>query len=211
MRDPLPPDLSRLGDEIVASVARDIRAGRRRAALLERATVTAAAALILAAGVPSWVGPAVHTGPEPLVVASLDSTGAEAVRRRGCGHLRSATTGAATTHGAERSAAVWLRCAVRPTGRHGAWHSVSSRTRRPRTSSLAGSRPTSAPTASATTSARRARAGGKRRWTPSCSSPRPASASTSSRAMALLLRLGGVPALVASQCGNASLRASLLR
>ena len=91
MRDPLPPDLSRLGDEIVVSVARDIRAGRRRAALLERATVTAAAALILAAGVPSAVGPAVHTGPEPLVVASLDSTGAEVDRRPGCDQLRSAT------------------------------------------------------------------------------------------------------------------------
>ncbi|HYM58356.1 MAG TPA: hypothetical protein VES79_10390 [Solirubrobacteraceae bacterium] len=90
MPDPLPPDLSRLGDEIVAAAERLVRARRRRVALLERGAVAAAAALILAAGVPGALAPAVRTG-EPQSLASIASTGAEDDLRPGCDHLRSAT------------------------------------------------------------------------------------------------------------------------
>jgi hypothetical protein len=88
--EPLPPDLSQLGDEIVTAAERVVRARRRRGALLERGAVAAAAALILAAGVPSALAPAVRTG-EPLSLASIASTGAEADHRLGCDHPRSAT------------------------------------------------------------------------------------------------------------------------
>ena len=81
--------------------------------------------------------------------------------------------------GAAASAAAWRRCATRPTGGRGGWRSGSSRVRRRPTRSPSGSRPTSPATGSATTSNRRPRGGARRRSTPSCSTRRPATASTS--------------------------------
>jgi hypothetical protein len=86
----LPSDLSRLGDEIVAAAERDVRARRRRVALLARGTVAALAALIVMAGVPRALAPADRAG-EPLVLAAILSSSVEADRRPACDHPRSAT------------------------------------------------------------------------------------------------------------------------
>jgi hypothetical protein len=46
MREPLPPELARLGDDLAAATARSARADRRRSALRKRFAVTTAAALL---------------------------------------------------------------------------------------------------------------------------------------------------------------------
>lgn len=87
MAGELPPDLSRIGDEIVAAAHRTIGARRRRVMLALRAAVCVAAALLVAAGVPSMVGPAERTTERLLLVSS----GGEGERRPGCDRPRTAT------------------------------------------------------------------------------------------------------------------------
>ncbi len=86
MAGELPPDLSRIGDEIVAAAHRTIGARRRRAMLAARGAVCVAAALLVAAGVPAMVGPAERTT-ERLLMASSG----EGERRPGCDRPRTAT------------------------------------------------------------------------------------------------------------------------
>jgi hypothetical protein len=59
----LPPDLDRVGDQLVAAAARDVAARRRRRRLIARTASTAVAALIaLAALIPAGLNPAVRSG-----------------------------------------------------------------------------------------------------------------------------------------------------
>jgi hypothetical protein len=63
MPAPLPPDLSRLGDQLTAATERAVRRRRRRAALLGRlGTVAAACALALAVLAPTVLGPSERGG-----------------------------------------------------------------------------------------------------------------------------------------------------
>jgi len=63
MAEQLPPDLSRLGDEIDRATARRFRERKRRAERRRRLAVTAAAAAVALAVVgPGALGPATHRG-----------------------------------------------------------------------------------------------------------------------------------------------------
>jgi hypothetical protein len=57
-REPLPPDLERVGDQLVAAAERDLAARRRRRALTARMAVTAVAAVLAGAVLlPAALGP----------------------------------------------------------------------------------------------------------------------------------------------------------
>jgi hypothetical protein len=76
----LPPDLSRIGDELAAAAARSLRARHRRAIVARLAATVVACALIFAALTPARLGPA-QGGPTvaaPLL-ASTAGVGSPAV------------------------------------------------------------------------------------------------------------------------------------
>jgi hypothetical protein len=65
----LPPDLSRIGDELTGAAARSLAARRHRRALVGRAAATAVAGVLaLAILSPAALGPA-QTRPQPLAQA----------------------------------------------------------------------------------------------------------------------------------------------
>jgi hypothetical protein len=79
----LPPDLSRLGDQLTAAAARSVRARRRRA-LAARWTATAVAgALAFAALTPARLGTAEGGRPASMLLASSTT-------HAGCDQLRGA-------------------------------------------------------------------------------------------------------------------------
>jgi hypothetical protein len=83
----LPPDLSRIGDELAAAAARSLRARRRRA-VVARALVTAVAGVLaFAAMAPGRLGTAQSTGAAPA--ALLASSSGEGLRA-GCDQPRGA-------------------------------------------------------------------------------------------------------------------------
>jgi hypothetical protein len=80
----MPPDLSRIGDELAAAAARSLRARRRRA-LVARAAVTATAGVLaIAALTPGELGTAQGGRPLTTLLASTSSAPA------GCDQLRGA-------------------------------------------------------------------------------------------------------------------------
>jgi hypothetical protein len=80
----LPPDLSRIGDELTAAAARSLRARRRRTLAARWAATAVAGALAFAALTPARLGTAVGVGAPGSTV--LASTSAPA----GCDQLRGA-------------------------------------------------------------------------------------------------------------------------
>ena len=90
MSEQLPSDLGRIGDEIVAAAEREVRARRRRVALVKRGAVAAVAALVVIAGAPRGLAPADRAG-RPLVLAAILSTPVQADLRPACDRPRSAT------------------------------------------------------------------------------------------------------------------------
>jgi hypothetical protein len=78
MAPPLPPDLERVGDDLVAAAARALAARGRRRRLLARTASTAIVAVIAAAAlVPARLGPAAHNGSDVLLAraASIQPPG----------------------------------------------------------------------------------------------------------------------------------------
>jgi hypothetical protein len=89
MRDPLPPELARLGDELAAATARSAEADRRRTTVRKRFAVTTAAALLaLAALAPAQLQP----GEGPVRLAAAAAIG---YKPSGCDRPRGATFAAA--------------------------------------------------------------------------------------------------------------------
>jgi hypothetical protein len=79
---PLPPDLDRVGDELVGAAARALAARRRRRRLIGRLVATAVAGVLSAAWlVPATLGPAVRSENRLLarVTPSAASSGFDAV------------------------------------------------------------------------------------------------------------------------------------
>jgi hypothetical protein len=87
MSQPLPPDLRRLGDEIVAAAERDLRSRRRRRAASLTCAAAALAALMVGAGVPGVLAPAERTGDAPAIALAA----APPEHRPGCDLPRTAT------------------------------------------------------------------------------------------------------------------------
>ena len=89
MADELPPDLDRLGDELIAAARRQLHTRRRRVRLAVRGILGTAAALAVAITVPGVLAPAELTG-IPVSMASF-ATGADAGSRPACDQVRPAT------------------------------------------------------------------------------------------------------------------------
>src|SRR5690242_9567787 len=101
----LPPDLSRLGDELTRAAARSLAARRHRRALLVRATLTIVAGILtIAVLAPAALGPAQFapgrdlgeaSGPRPTLVAESVRSGCDQARGQhfglpACGHTNPA-------------------------------------------------------------------------------------------------------------------------
>jgi hypothetical protein len=64
----LPPDLERVGDELIAAVARSVQARRRRRRVAARSVLTGLAALAAAAAfAPAGLAPSTGGGADPLL------------------------------------------------------------------------------------------------------------------------------------------------
>jgi hypothetical protein len=100
----LPPDLSRLGDELTGAVARSVEARRRRRALLARGSATAVAGILAVAVLaPAALGPAARTpakaagsdGAEVLATLPIhracDQGRGNRFRLPACGHTSAVT------------------------------------------------------------------------------------------------------------------------
>jgi hypothetical protein len=86
----LPPDLGRVGDELVAAAARSLRARRRRTLVTRWAATILIAALAYAALTPARLGPAQSSAPgTPILAFSTAST----VSYAGCDQPRGARFG----------------------------------------------------------------------------------------------------------------------
>jgi hypothetical protein len=80
----LPPDLTRLGDELTGAVARAVEARRRRRALLTRGAATAVAGVLaIAVLAPAALGPAARVPIGPSASTGDDVLATMSVRR-GC-------------------------------------------------------------------------------------------------------------------------------
>jgi hypothetical protein len=79
----LPPDLSRIGDELTAAATRSLRARHRRALAARWVATAVAGALVFAALTPARLGTAVGGGPVATVLASTSA-------HAGCDQLRGA-------------------------------------------------------------------------------------------------------------------------
>jgi hypothetical protein len=86
----LPPDLSRVGDELVAAAARSLRAQRRRTFAIRSAGTILVAALVFAALTPARLGPAQTADPSASVLASMAGS---TVSSSGCDQPRGARFG----------------------------------------------------------------------------------------------------------------------
>ena len=76
----LPPDLSRLGDELTAAAARSLRVRRRRALAARWATTVVAGALAFAALTPARLGTAVSGGGGTVLASSSAHAGCDQLR-----------------------------------------------------------------------------------------------------------------------------------
>ena len=86
----LPPDLSRIGDELVAAAARSLRARRRRVLAWRLAATALAAALTFAMVGPGRLGtPGAERGAAPILASTAGST----VSSAGCDQPRGARFG----------------------------------------------------------------------------------------------------------------------
>ena len=91
MPEPLPPELSRLGDEICAAAERRVDARRRRWELTSRlATTGVLGALVFAVLTPSALSPADHSE-WAVQVAALQAATAEIYAARTCDYPRRGT------------------------------------------------------------------------------------------------------------------------
>jgi hypothetical protein len=79
MAQRLPPDLERVGDDLVAGVERALAARRRRRRVFAHSALTGVAALAAAAAfIPASIGPGARTGSAPgrLIAAHLPAVSA---------------------------------------------------------------------------------------------------------------------------------------